>query len=128
MARCQACVLTCMDFRIQRPITAWLEAKGLQGNYDYIALPGASRNFVPEGKLDLVEKSIKLHQIEEVYLLHHEDCGAYALGELPSAEQLKHQYPDMRQAARILQERYPNLKIHLGFLYLNGRMVELPVE
>jgi hypothetical protein len=114
-----------MDFRIQHPVAKWLKAKGLQGNYDYIALPGASRNFLPGGKLSLVEDSIRLHQIKEVYIIHHEDCGAYGLGELPVAEQLKRQYQDMQEAAQILKKRYPHLKVYLAFLYLDGNMVEL---
>jgi len=114
-----------MDFRIQYPIARWLQEKGLQGNYDYIALPGASRNFLQGGKLFLIETSIKLHQIKEVYIIHHEDCGAYGLGELPVAEQLKLQYQDMQEAAQILKERHPHLEVHLAFLYLDGNMVEL---
>ncbi|MBE3573265.1 MAG: hypothetical protein IMW95_09990 [Moorella humiferrea] len=125
MASCRACVLTCMDFRIQTAVANWLREKGLYGNYDYLSLPGASRNFLEEGKINLVEDSYRLHQIQEVYLIHHEDCGAYNLGNLPVAEQLARQRPDMEAAARILKERHPELKVHLAFLYLDGRVVEL---
>ncbi|AKX94000.1 carbonic anhydrase [Neomoorella thermoacetica] len=125
MAECQACVLTCMDFRIQGPVAAWLREKGLAGKYDYLSLPGASRNFLNEGKLTLVEDSYRLHHIKEVYLIHHEDCGAYNLGDLPVEEQLARQRQDMELAARILKERLPELKVYLAFLYLDGHVVEL---
>ncbi|GEA16500.1 MAG: hypothetical protein PWR22_2325 [Moorella sp. (in: firmicutes)] len=125
MAGCQACVLTCMDFRIQAAVADWLREKGLTGKYDYLSLPGASRNFLSEGKINLVEDSYRLHHIKEVYLIHHEDCGAYNLGHLPVEEQLARQRRDMEAAARILKERHPELKVYLAFLYLDGRMVEL---
>lgn len=125
MATCQACVLTCMDFRIQGAVSQWLQEKGLAGKYDYLSLPGASRNFIHEGKLNLVEDSCRLHHIAEVYLIHHEDCGAYNLGDLPVAAQLDHQHQDMEMAARILKERHPEMKVYLAFLYLDGHVVEL---
>ncbi|CEP67606.1 Carbonic anhydrase [Moorella glycerini] len=125
MTACKACVLTCMDFRIQSAVANWLRERGLSGKYDYLALPGASRNFVAEGKLALVEYSYRLHHIQEVYLVHHEDCGAYSLGDLPVEEQLARQRQDMELAARLLKERHPELKVYLAFLYLDGRMVEL---
>lgn len=115
-----------MDYRIQSPVSRWLENKGLKGNYDYIALPGASRNFLSEGKLAMIETSLKLHQIKEVYLIHHEDCGAYGLGNLPAEEQLKKQQEDMYQAAQIIKEKYPHLICHLAFVYLDGNIIELP--
>ncbi|SMC00059.1 hypothetical protein SAMN00808754_3248 [Thermanaeromonas toyohensis ToBE] len=125
MSRCHACVLTCMDYRIQYPVSRWLENKGLKENYDYIALPGASRNFLSEGKVAMIETSIRLHQIKEVYLIHHEDCGAYGLGNLPVEEQLKRQEEDMRQAAQVIKARYPHLVIHLVFVHLDGSILEV---
>lgn len=125
MAKCQACVLTCMDFRIQSAVANWVREKGLADKYDYLALPGASRDFLAEGKLPLLEASYRLHHIQEVYLIHHEDCGAYNLGALPVEEQLDRQRQDMELAARILKERHPELKVYLAFLYLDGPIVEL---
>ncbi|WP_258360177.1 carbonic anhydrase [Moorella sulfitireducens] len=125
MANCQACVLTCMDFRIQAAVADWLRQKGLTGNYDYLSLPGASRNFLSEGKIKLVELSYQLHQIKEVYLFHHEDCGAYDLGDMPVEEQLARQRQDMDAAARMIKERHPELEVHMAFLYLNGNVINL---
>ncbi|MCG0277678.1 MAG: hypothetical protein L5656_03980 [Thermanaeromonas sp.] len=125
MSSCICCVLTCMDYRIQPLVSRWLEGRGLKGHYDYIALPGASRNFLSENKLAMIETSVKLHQVKEVYLVHHEDCGAYGLGNLPLEEQLKKHREDMYQAAKIIKERYPNLICHLAFVRLDGSIVEL---
>ncbi|MGI9861488.1 hypothetical protein SDD30_08905 [Moorella naiadis] len=73
----------------------------------------------------LVEDSYRLHHIKEVYLIHHEDCGAYNLGGLPVAEQLYCQRQDMELAARLLKQRHPELKVYLAFLYLDGHVIEL---
>ncbi len=125
MSQCRACVVSCMDFRIQSAVARWLESKGLKDDYDYIAVPGATKDFAGRGLLDMVEASIRLHQCREVILVHHEDCGAYGLGALPVAAQLAKQKEDMEKAAATLREKHPGVTVRLAFAYLDGRVEEL---
>ncbi len=125
MSQCRACVVTCMDFRIQRAVAEWLENQGLEDDYDYIAVPGATKDFVARGLLEMVAVSINLHGCREVILIHHEDCGAYNLGKMPVADQLDKQREDMEKAAATIRKSYPNVAVRLAFAYLDGRVEEL---
>ena len=113
---CRAIVVGCMDFRLRSGIRKWT-AK-LEGGFDRLAIAGGVKNlpFV----LDQVELSYKLHHITEVYLINHEDCGAY--GEEGTFE--KHT-KDLSFAKKIIGQKFPKLKIMTLFQKLNGEFVEV---
>ena len=68
--------------------------------------------------LDQIELSVKLHGICEVYLINHEDCGAY--GAEGTFEKHK---KDLLFAKRIIGEKYPKLKIFPLYLKLDGEFL-----
>ena len=70
--------------------------------------------------LDQVELSHKLHKIADVYLINHEDCGAY--GEEGSFAKHK---KDLLFAKRIIKEKFPKLNIIPLYLKLNGEFVKV---
>lgn len=114
---CQAVVVSCMDFRLRKYLRIWT-TKTILGGFDRVALAGGVKNlpFV----LDQVELSHKLHQIEEVYLINHEDCGAY--GEEGNFKKHK---KDLIYAKRTIKEKFPKLKIVPLYLKMNGIMQEV---
>ncbi|MBM3283847.1 hypothetical protein FJY90_06415 [Candidatus Gottesmanbacteria bacterium] len=112
---CQAVVVSCMDFRLQEMISRWA-VKNIKGGFDRVAVAGGVKNlpFV----LGQIELSVKLHQISSVYLINHEDCGAY--GSKGTFE--KHR-EDLLVAKNALARKFPKLKITLLYLKLNGEFV-----
>ncbi len=58
-------------------------------------------------------------------LIHHEDRGAYNLGNIPVADQLAKQREDMEKAAATIRKSYLGVTVRLAFAYLDGRVEEL---
>ena len=71
---CDAFVASCIDFRFRNYLNDWLGKKMTDKTYDYVGYAGASKNLgVIMEQLDI---SVRLHQVKEVILINHEDCGA----------------------------------------------------
>jgi len=89
-------VLSCMDLRLTDNLVDFLNFDNLHNRYDHFILAGTSllttekkRDLFLEGiyeKYSHWDQSLKyhiklakdLHKIEDVYIVEHEDCGAYA--------------------------------------------------
>jgi carbonic anhydrase len=67
-----------------------------------------------------IDISVRLHSIKEVHLIHHEECGAYGAESTPE----KHS-EDLRKAQNIILSKYPDLKIKLYYLHLDGVFEEV---
>lgn len=115
---CRAIVVSCMDFRLRKSLRDWTAKKFKNDGFDRLAIAGGVKNlpFV----LDQVELSYKLHGIGEVYLINHEDCGAY--GEEGTFEKHKE---DLLFAKEIIARNFRKLKIFLYYLKLNGEYLQL---
>jgi len=113
---CRSAIITCIDFRFQKFITGFT-AK-LTGGFDRIAIAGGVKNlpFI----LGQIELSSQLHHIKEVYLINHEDCGAYG-----SAGTLQKHKQDLKTAQQNINKRLPDLKITLFYLKLDGEFVKV---
>lgn len=71
---CEALVVACIDFRFQEETERFCrETVGTK--FDRVGVAGTVKdlNFL----LTQIGISVKLHGIKKVYLLIHEDCGAY---------------------------------------------------
>lgn len=93
-----------MDFRFFDEVADVIRREKLCGDYDHVILAGAELgpmiDFGPDPKphwrktfLDHLKLSIKLHQVEVLLVLGHEDCGAYKafVGEIdPEDEERTH--------------------------------------
>lgn len=113
---CRAIVVSCMDFRLRKHLREWTIKVLDQEGFDRLALAGGVKNlpFV----LEQIALSVKLHHIDEVYLINHEDCGAY--GE--EGTFAKHK-KDLLFAKKIIRQKFPKLKIVLYYLKLDGEFV-----
>ena len=110
---CDAFVVACIDFRFQKYIRDWLEKNLQNKTYDYVGFAGGSKNLETiMGQLDI---SVRLHQVKEVVLIHHEECGAYG------AESNRERHAiDLIKAKKTIAAKYPNLLISLYYLHLDG--------
>lgn len=108
-----ALVVHCIDFRFQEYLDAWLQEHLGYGSYDRVSLAGGVFDF--KAVLEQIEISVRLHEIGKVVLINHENCGAYgAEGDFE-----RHQ-KDLRVAKKAIQTDFPDLKVELYFLRLDG--------
>ena len=107
------CIVACIDFRFQKYIKDWIE-KNLSGKtYDYIGFAGSTKDWQTiKNQIDI---SKKLHQIKQVILIHHEECGAYG----QESTQERHA-TDLKTAKENILATYPDLKVDLYYLHLDG--------
>lgn len=110
---CDVLIVTCIDFRFQKYINDWISKNFRNGTFDRVAIAGGV--FDLDYVLKQTEISHRLHHIQKVILINHEDCGAY--GEAGTAE--KHS-TDLRTAGEEIKQLYPELKIEGYYLHLDG--------
>jgi len=119
---CQACIVTCMDFRLHRradrrdALGQFVDSLGV--DCDIIARAGAVQDIVrpaPEGENTLLRDlgiSVALHQIKTIYLVNHENCGAYGGHNLPDAEaECAMHHDDLAAACVIVGEMFPGVTV-----------------
>lgn len=112
---CDYLVVSCMDFRIQGHIRSWAEQHLGGKQYDYVSFAGGTKDL--DAILSQVDIAANLHSIKHVYLIHHEDCGAY--GDLGSLE--KHT-ADLQKAKQFILDKHPDLTVVTLYLKLNGEI------
>lgn len=113
---CSAVVLSCIDYRIQKNLRQWLDNKFKDELYDYVGQAGCTKNL--DSIIKQIDISVKLHNVKEVDIIHHEDCGAYGERSSPKKHSL-----DMKKAKSKILSKYPNLKVNTYYLKLNGEML-----
>lgn len=117
---CKALILHCIDFRFGKAIKIFLEKNQLLDNCDIVSLAGAAKNLITpiaqsytEMVLKQIEISRRLHQISQIILMNHTDCGAYGgreAFESAKAEQEQH-VSDMKKSEEIINKNFPDLKV-----------------
>lgn len=109
-----------MDFRLTQDIFNWLEKQGIVGDCDTVAVAGASKQLAnPDEEkyrdflLKQIETSYKLHNMRNLILLHHTDCGAYGGKEAFASqeEEIEEHILDMSKSAEILKQKFPDLEV-----------------
>jgi carbonic anhydrase len=106
-----------MDFRLRKYLNDWTDRTITKG-YDLVTIAGGVKNcsFI----IEQVAISVQLHGTSEVYLINHEDCGAYG----KTGTYKKHQ-KDLLFAKKIINDRFLTLKIFPYYLKLDGEFVEV---
>jgi carbonic anhydrase len=112
--QCDAVVVTCKDFRLQRYLDEWLRDTVGYGNYDRVSLAGGVKNW--KFVFDAIQLAHRLHNIRRVILINHEQCGAYGAESTPE----RHTH-DLREARQAIHDRYPSFRVDLYYLTLDGR-------
>lgn len=115
---CDAIVVSCIDFRFQKYIREWLDKNLKDKTFDYVGFAGATKDL--DTVMQQIDISVRLHSIKEVYLIHHEECGAYG------AESTHDRHAqDLNLAKEKILAIYPTLKVSLYHLYLEGTFEEI---
>ncbi len=113
-----AVIVHCIDFRFQHYLDPWLHKNLGHFNYDRVSLAGGVFDF--EYVLKQIEVSEELHDVEQVILINHEDCGAYGA----EGNYARHK-ADLEAARDRLKTIYPNMDVELYYLHLDGEFEEL---
>lgn len=100
-----------MDFRLRNFLNDFGDK--LEGGYDLVSIAGGVKNV--DFLMTQVNISVSLHQMTNVILVNHEDCGAY--GEAGTSE--KHA-EDLRYAKNAVLAQYPSLTVEMYYLKLSG--------
>jgi carbonic anhydrase len=96
-----------------------MKENNLIGDCDVVSVAGSSKSIVDGSEqlrdylLDQIKTSITLHNCQQVFLLHHSDCGAYRNSynfSSPEEEKTK-QEEDMEKAKKIIKNKFPEIDI-----------------
>lgn len=132
--KAKALVLSCIDFRFLASERYFLSLQTVANQYDWTALAGASLALADfphpadaTAFWDQLDLSYRLHHIEKVIILDHQDCGAFASKidlELSQDRERELQvHKDyLSRAYWAIHECYPNLAVELYFITLNAEV------
>ena len=117
--------LACGDGRLQRAILNYAESFG--GLSDSVLAPGGVKKFLADEAyrskmFEDIATYLQLHRQSVILVLQHEDCGAYGGKQAfpgDSAEK-ELQKQELKRAALLLRERFPDKRIVTGFISLDG--------
>lgn len=134
---CEALLLTCMDYRLDNEVTAYMDARGLRDKYDHVILAGASLGALndkfPAWKdvfMTHIDLAVQLHEVHRVIILDHRDCGAYklVLGEAavkdPETE-LKSHVNQLYAVRSAILTKHPHMEVEIGLMGLDGKVLQV---
>lgn len=115
---CDAIIVCCIDFRFQKYIRNWTDSNLKGKTFDLVGFAGSTKDLVTVMKQ--IDISVRLHQIKEVVLIHHEECGAYGTESTP-----ENHARDLKKAKATIRAHYPALTVNLYYLHLDGTFEEI---
>ncbi len=116
--KADALVIHCIDLRFQDSIQKFLESKNLAGKFDRIAWPGTSKDL--DTVLEAAAVSFRLHEPSKVFLIEHQDCGAYGEDNAESTHKEK-----AEALAEKLKELRPDIEIEILIAMLDSSVKTL---
>ena len=116
--KAKALIATCIDFRLQDEIDAWIDKHFEPDTFDRVSLAGDIKNL--DAVLDQIKIAHNLHQIKKVILINHEDCGAYGA----EGTYQKHIH-DLKNAETKIEYLYPDLEVDIYYLHLDGEFEKI---
>ena len=130
MKKYEAMVLSCIDPRFQPKVYKYLKAKKLTGKYSSFTIAGAAIGVTAKKFkkwhstfFDNLSTSIKLHKINKLIVINHQDCGAAKIingnKKFNLLIEKKIHKDSFRKIKRIINKKFPNLKISFKVLKLN---------
>ena len=132
--KCRACVVYCIDFRLHDHLHRFVAEQGLEKDgTDIVRVAGVAinlarpkRTYFRDFVMDQLEASHRLHNVREIYLVNHEDCGAYGEENVADSDmELETHKRDLQQARALLKGRLPDVTIVAFFQRLDGRIEEI---
>tara|TARA_B100001063_G_scaffold116281_1_gene108589 strand:+ start:368 stop:781 length:414 start_codon:yes stop_codon:yes gene_type:complete len=132
----EAMVLSCMDPRFQSTVNRFLKQKKLSNKYSSFTIAGAAVG-VTHNKYkewhktftDNLAASIKLHKINKLIIINHEDCGAIKLAEGKIiSDELKIHKISFKRLKTKLNKRFPKLKLEFFVMKLNKKSLKISIK
>lgn len=127
-----ALMLSCMDYRLTDSVFEYMNSRGLDHDYDHVILAGAAIGATNAAFSDWhatfwqhLDAAIALHQIKEVMVIDHRDCGAavLALGaqavDTPEKETAAHTAA-IAELGRQIKDKHPTLGFSGYLMALDG--------
>lgn len=134
---CSTLVLHCIDFRFAAAIQEYLKKQNLENDCDVVAAAGATKNIAapstPSDRdfiLRQIEISKRLHDIKNVMLINHTDCGAYGGASAfssPEIEKIKHSQ-DLELAKQAILEKHPDMAVQLRLAVIDRASGDIAIE
>ena len=130
----KALVLTCMDFRFVNDSVYFLN-KGYKDSYNKFSLAGASlgynQNTFTEWGVTFdkhIELSKDLHDIDEIVVVDHMDCGAYRIlydnPSMSKEEEYNLHRKNLDKFKAIMNKKHPSLKVTTFLVNIDGSVDE----
>ncbi len=128
----EALLLSCMDNRLADDIHKYMSARGLDGQYDHLALGGAAlgavhKDFKPWNQTfwEHLKIATERHKIRSVIIIEHRDCDIYrmALKADFSADPLLEKNIHakyLRDLSQAITKTYPKLEVEMLLMSLDG--------
>jgi carbonic anhydrase len=131
----KAMVLSCMDFRFVNDKVNFLNQIGYKDNYSKFVLAGSSLGYnqdtFPEWSKSFdkhVELAKDLHNIDEVIVVDHMDCGAYRIlydnPSMSKEEEYKLHQKNLHEFKSLINKKFPSLRVTLLLINLDGTTTE----
>ena len=127
-------VLTCMDFRFVNDTVQFLN-KEYKDDYNKFSLAGASlgynQNTFPEWSITFdkhIELAKDLHDIDEIIVVDHMDCGAYRIlydnPSMSKEEEYDLHRKNLDKFKAIINKNHPSLKVSTFLVDTDGSIDE----
>jgi hypothetical protein len=114
--------LACIDGRFIKKTIDWVSEK-TNGVFDFRTEVGSSKAIIDsvadrERFFAVIDTSLKLHSIKEVWLIDHIDCGAYGGSKEfeNTGDEIKFHQEKLDTATEIVSQSYPDLLIKKIFV------------
>ncbi len=129
MKKYEAMVLSCIDPRFQPKVYKYLKVKKLTGKYSSFTIAGAAIGVTAKKFkkwhstfFDNLSTSIKLHKINKLTVINHQDCGAAKIingnKKFNLLIEKKIHKDSFRKIKKIVNKKFPNLQISFKVLKL----------
>ena len=127
---CSTVIFHCIDFRFAADIKTYLEEENLLGDVDIVSIAGVAKNWVAPAKesdtefvMRQLDISKRLHDVCDVVLMNHLDCGGYGgrkAFESDAAEHAAHA-ADLAAAREMILAKYPDLNVKNVIAHIDGQ-------
>ena len=130
----QALVLSCIDYRFVTDTVKLFNRTGLQDDYNKFSLAGASLGYnqtaFPEWHETFdkhIELANELHDINEIVVMDHMDCGAYRIlydnKNMSREEEYELHRKNLNDFKRAMKQAHPSLKVTTKLMDVDGSVM-----
>ena len=135
MKKYKAMVLSCIDPRFQPKVFNYLKKKNLTGKYSSFTIAGGSIGVTAKKFKkwhstfwENLATSIKLHNISNLIVINHNDCGAAKIvngkKEFSPENEKKIHKESFSKIKKQIKKNFPKLKVELNLISLDNKITK----